>query len=380
MKIEKARAGMVVESKLNGRRYQISQVMQQDGTVANLLKRVNPEDHSPYEAGSEEFEEVLLTSENDICFRTIFWPMEETPKGFEVSDGVLLRNGIPVTLQGEIYIISLLGTLPGELVLCVQTRERDETLADVMLYSPARDRFEKVASKVPRSICVVRKLSDSRLILGYNHTRTRTVKATDEEDTAVGQVEFLSSKLILLEKEENKKTEVIKRRFDQPMDFQTIVTIRDNAEDGNKSLCFLVGTRQKTVESEDGITICEESDLFYELANFSPDYFPCENMFPSCFPSEITDASFNRYYRYGNGGFLLTGKNFICLPDTFIRSSELEKINFPEKKFFLVDAHTTLDDPSHLVVTLANQEYDVVHISQTKTSDRGQIVDVEISK
>ena len=188
MKITMCENNVVVENKINNRIYKIVDF---DGTraVANQVDPATGEINS-------DAPTVTINEGNAIAFRFLNNPnVPEIPFGITVEDGILTRDGQPVTEQGAIKVEAILSEVPGKLLLAVKSRVDD--LVDLMSYSVTRDRFNKLKEAVPMPE-VIKVISDIKetkdrttfkVVLSYSKTHMEKVdkdgKAEEAEEVEV---------------------------------------------------------------------------------------------------------------------------------------------------------------------------------------------------
>lgn len=173
--------GLRVVDKLNPENvYEIVSVSNRQAVAALVDKETN-------ELVREET--ITLTKENSItvAFRDDSNVVYEKPEGYYVQDGIIMKNGEKVTEQGQIKVSSILGSIPGKLVLSVESRERSEDgYRDLFTYDVrpsydeendkmvTRDVFKKIYSEsIPNPKPVL--LSDEGLIIGFGSSYLRDV-------------------------------------------------------------------------------------------------------------------------------------------------------------------------------------------------------------
>lgn len=148
MRFERVRKNCVVYNKINGQRYMIEDINKEEKT-ANLL---------PYVEDDEKEETIFdlpvtMTEKNAICFRLLNDPNKpEIPEGYSVNDGVLTKEGEPVTEQGALKFKGILCVQPGYLVLKAETRDHKEDRQDLFTYDPWKDTFRKIAGDLPETL------------------------------------------------------------------------------------------------------------------------------------------------------------------------------------------------------------------------------------
>ncbi len=136
MKKERAKVGAKVLNKVNGLLYLITKEIE-DGSVGELILEENP-------IFTDINETVTINEKNAICFKCVFDPDPEMPEGYTVERGVLLdsNTGEVVTEQGQVYIKSIIGAIPGHLLLECESKKNEKV--DIKLFDICRDIFKHV--------------------------------------------------------------------------------------------------------------------------------------------------------------------------------------------------------------------------------------------
>ncbi|SDW82993.1 hypothetical protein SAMN05216391_1199 [Lachnospiraceae bacterium KHCPX20] len=138
---------------------------------------------------NENQEHVVI--DNPDLFEVLETAPEEEPAGYTVQDGVLLKDGSPVTEQGKIRVKRILTKGPGKLLLL--TGDGDDEIK-LTTYSPSEDKFQGLIS-LQKNFSSFESEDGRFTILETSSTEREVDDETYEE--------FKSSRLILLTKDMN---------------------------------------------------------------------------------------------------------------------------------------------------------------------------------
>ncbi len=138
---------------------------------------------------NEDQEHIII--DNPDLFEVLEIAPEEEPAGYTVQDGVLLKDGSPVTEQGKIRVKRILTKGPGKLLLLTGADSEEIKLTT---YSPSEDKFQYLISLQKNFSSFESK--DGRFAILETSTTEREVEEEQYE-------EFKSSRLILLTKDMN---------------------------------------------------------------------------------------------------------------------------------------------------------------------------------
>lgn len=174
----KLRKAMVLVNKVDGKTYVVSDVCA-DGTATAVEGMLCENGYAPVEGGKEV---KIVPGKNDIAFRFIADPLpHEVPEGYEVENGILVKDGKPVTEQGEIVIDHIICCNPGNIILAVKPREKKEGYIDLFAYNLARDKFSKMIRATIPNVTYIGTHLDADL-LAYSKTHIEKVKVDDKEE------------------------------------------------------------------------------------------------------------------------------------------------------------------------------------------------------
>jgi hypothetical protein len=138
---------------------------------------------------NENQEHIVI--DNPDLFEVLETAPEEEPAGYTVQDGVLLKDGSPVTEQGKIRVKRILTKGPGKLLLLTGDGKDEIKLTT---YSPSEDKFQGLIS-LQKSFSSFENEDGRLAILETSSTEREVDDETYEE--------FKSSRLILLTKDMN---------------------------------------------------------------------------------------------------------------------------------------------------------------------------------
>lgn len=174
----KLRKAMVLVNKVDGKTYVVSDVYA-DGTATAVEGMLCENGYAPVEGGKEV---KIVPGKNDIAFRFIADPLpHEVPEGYEVENGILVKDGKPVTEQGEIVIDHIICCNPGNIILAVKPREEKAGYIDLFAYNLARDKFSKMIRATIPDVTYIGTHLDADL-LAYSKTHIEKVKVDDKEE------------------------------------------------------------------------------------------------------------------------------------------------------------------------------------------------------
>lgn len=358
MKITKIKKGTRVLNKVNGKTYEVTELNKDKDVLTGVAIAINPETDAPYASADEEYNEVVITEANDICFRTIFIPEDTViPAGYTAKDGVLLRaDGKPATEQGQIYVEHVIYALPGYLVLAVRPREEKEGYIDLFIYRPEKDKFKKLLrTSIPNPV-VFLVPDDESIVLGYN--ATHQVDVLDENGTPTGEKkEIFDGAAIMLVRDgflDLHDGYLDYEKLPLPMDFKCVKEIL------GANQRWLLGTN-KAVDSDGAIV---EGEWHYvEIKTAVEEGFDVTSLSPQPGASVVSAATVN----LTKGGIVLKGTDFIQYNDLRIESPLVQQI----AGSYLVDV--TFEESS-VIMTFADEKYNTSRIKRQSTRDRGYIV------
>lgn len=165
MRFNRAKKEAIIFNKVNGKEYLITKEDWQGVIAEALIPDAN-------ETQTDPDDTVRITEANCICFRVIKDAPTTDPVGFSIYvDGILCKDGLPATEQGELRFSNILCTLPGVIYL---TSERMDGNVDLYAYRPYIDRFIRLISDIPSPQPV--KINDEEYAFVYSKTHTETTE------------------------------------------------------------------------------------------------------------------------------------------------------------------------------------------------------------
>ena len=357
MQMKNLKVNMEAVNKVNGRSYVITSVAQ-DGTSA-VLTEVLPEG-----AENQTADVITMTEANSICFQLVNDPNpKEIPAGYSVNNGIITKGGVPVTQQGEIKVKSILHTVPGALILLVETK--DEELSDVMSYLPDEDKFVTVVRNI--SGCKVKDLEDGLWAL-YSE-RTSDVVKTDEDGEPLKDGNGAEIKGIFFDT----ATITILRGTEVVGSDCLYLPVSDITVAGEN--LYLVSTEAL---DEDGFLEDRKGTIDVTVMNLKTD------------EDDETDISLIRKGEYCIAGAVLTSATKDVYGSYLLKTDEsIVYTNEGHRKRVITDkaAVKELEGYDTLVaskigeyefkLTIADKSYNVKTVVSTKTRDRGIVVTVQ---
>lgn len=147
MKTSRAKVGAVVLDKITGCFYQVTEE-KPDGAIAKAIEDgFDKRTHFLSKDVVLGEKSVKITDANAICFRCILDAPPVAAEGYYAADGILMKDGNPVTEQGELYISAVFPAVrPGYVILFANSREKG--MVDVLSYGVTRDRFHHIFQKM----------------------------------------------------------------------------------------------------------------------------------------------------------------------------------------------------------------------------------------
>lgn len=322
MKIERINEGMLVRNKVNGKFYVVTSI--QDGTAVAALSVDS-------DRKLDEDATVTISTENSICFRIVDDPAyTRVPdvSQYDVVDGILVKNGTPVTEQGDIVVEEIIASSPRCLILSVIKDEKKY----IMEYGVVSDHFRTIYES-PTKTEVIR---EEPLVL--------YLESTELVETDEGVKErFINAHVYAID-ETNEAARYI---FDAPL---AKVECHKNA--------ILAYQDKKTVSdryliSSDLRVSVNENEYFEDLVDLGK-----EKAADVC-------GTYSQFY----DAFVLIGeRTIVCKQlDVNLSTSFAKDV----KGMVLVDKTQKGRDT---FLTFSNEKFNVVTLKATSTSDRGTIV------
>lgn len=346
MKITAIKKGTTLMNKVNGAKYKVVELEGNTGLAANI----DPETNEVYDKSHENYEEIVLSDENDICFKALNIPKdEEVPDGYTVKDGKLILDGEEVTEQGEICVEKILAALPGYLVLAVKPRDKESKLIDLFIYEPERDRFTKLIryNSIPMPETV--KELTGAILLGYNQTH---IEEEPDEDGVATEVEYFDRSALMLVANHRLNSVF----FERPMDFT------DFRKFAGSEHSFLLSSKK---DVEDGKVV--DSKIWYEKVVVDAEHVAISTAALWNQPYETVVSA--AVCHVADGGIVLKGNNYIQYGDSRMNTPLAAQV----KGEHLVDITKDGDDE---IWTFATDKYEISKIKKTRTKDRGNIYSI----
>lgn len=305
--------------------------------------------------------------------KVIYDPREdETPEGYTVADGVLLKDGEPATAQGQLEFIDVLAVMAGEIILTAKTKDKTDGKVEIFAYRPLEDKFAKLTYPVS-DVRVIKELSDdNRLIAEITQTEEKVALDDEGEDILKNgeKVVLVDTSMELMIHTRGVKAEFV--NIDGPVDRVTPV---ENAED-----VFAVESDSILTYDEYG---CETRQLkdrdrtkvtIYGIDEDADEDWcdPINEHMTVSMPGELTAATRSA----ATGDYVLRTENTLYVQNRghnsrTVTAAALKTV--PDAKY-LIDADIRNGSETYV---LADGDYNVVTVKKTKTYDRGDIITVE---
>lgn len=294
--------------------------------------------------------------------------VKDVPEGYDVVDGYLVKDGNPVTEQGQVVINTILATVPGRLLLSVKPlRDLGDNVdnVDIFTYTPSEDRFNKLLGDVP--VPDIHTVTDNY----YVFVTTKTHMVEKDTDSVPNELSVFDSSYIDVYSASADKIACYGERrspIGEPMfilpsmasDLVQIVTVSADAvkydEEIDENVLIpadkLVLRRWFLDDDEEEINSCGCDDISLEGAK-------------SVDSVTVTD----------NNSLLIKAGNIIYYTNDphYRRVINSPLVKETEGFDYLVDAEIT-DKVNKL--TLANKDYETITIKSEKTNDRGIVVSI----
>lgn len=306
-------------------------------------------------------------------FKVIYDPREdETPEGYTVADGVLLKDGEPATAQGQLEFIDVLAVMAGEIILTAKTKDKTDGKVEIFAYRPLEDKFAKLTYPVS-DVRVIKELSDdNRLIAEITQTEEKVALDDEGEDILKNgeKVVLVDTSMELMIHTRGVKAEFVD--IDGPVDRVMPVENTDNvfAVESDSILTYDeygCGTRQLKDRDRTKVTV------YGVDADIDMDWGPsiCD-LANTSVPGKLTAATKSA----ATGDFILRTENTLYVQNRghnsrVVTAAVLKTV--PDAKY-LIDADIRNGSETYV---LADGDYNVVTVKKTKTYDRGDIITVE---
>ena len=307
--------------------------------------------------------------------KVIYDPREdETPEGYTVADGVLLKDGEPATAQGQLEFIDVLAVMAGEIILTAKTKDKTDGKVEIFAYRPLEDKFAKLTYPVS-DVRVIKELSDdNRLIAEITQTEEKVALDDEGEDILKNgeKVVLVDTSMELMIHTRGVKAEFVD--IDGPVDRVMPVENTDNvfAVESDSILTYDeygCGTRQLKDRDRTKVTV------YGVDADIDMDWGPsiCD-LANTSVPGKLTAATKSA----ATGDFILRTENTLYVQNRghnsrVVTAAVLKTV--PDAKY-LIDADIRNGSETYV---LADGDYNVVTVKKTKTYDRGDIITVELS-
>lgn len=304
--------------------------------------------------------------------KVLYDPREyETPEGYTVADGVLLKDGEPATAQGQLEFIDVLAVMAGEVILTAKTKDKADGKVEVFAYRPLEDKFAKLTYPVS-SVRVIEELSDNnRLIAEITQTEEKVALDDDGEDILKNgeKVILIDSSMELMIHTRGIKADFVD--IDGPVDRVMPVENADNifAVESDSILTYDeygCGTRQLKDRDRTRVTV-----YGINAGDYDWDDSIYEHMTVSM-PGQLTAATRSA----ATGDYVLRTENTLYVENRGHNSRTVTAAvlkTIPDAKY-LIDADIRNGSETYV---LADGDYNVVTVKKTKTYDRGDIITVE---
>lgn len=305
--------------------------------------------------------------------KVIYDPREdETPEGYTVADGVLLKDGEPATAQGQLEFIDVLAVMAGEIILTAKTKDKTDGKVEIFAYRPLEDKFAKLTYPVS-DVRVIKELSDgNRLIAEITQTEEKVALDDEGEDILKNgeKVVLVDTSMELMIHTRGVKAEFVD--IDGPVDRVMPVENTDNvfAVESDSILTYDeygCGTRQLKDRDRTKVTV------YGVDADIDMDWGPsiCD-LANTSVPGKLTAATKSA----ATGDFILRTENTLYVQNRghnsrVVTAAVLKTV--PDAKY-LIDADIRNGSETYV---LADGDYNVVTVKKTKTYDRGDIITVE---
>lgn len=338
MRENRMKKGVEVLNKLNGKVYLIEDV---NYGKAYATEKIGEDKFTRKPVLGED--KIVLTKENLIFFRVVYDPnLKDIPclDDYNLSDGILTQNGVPVTRQGEIYISKILGTVQLKLILLCKIKGTYQ----IQSYCPFTDEFmklydSKVDDAAPQEF-------ETDEFYSYYFCKTFTEPATSETPE---KVKLVTAKVVNIMKETGKIYVV---DLPAPM---------EKAADTADTLLF---NSKLKVNEEGYVKECNS----YSVMVSNDD----------CYNLDIADVCFAKKYWVCDKGYVIKNDEYLVV--TNLCGETLYEIKDPTAVKELSSFYTLIDvkqEREKTAFLFGNDDFFAKKCVVEKTYDRGDIVTVE---
>lgn len=312
-----------------------------------------------------EVSEVSIDLKDPVFYKVLEKAfVKDIPEGYDVVDGCLVKDGNPVTEQGQVVINTILEAVPGRLLLSVKPLRDLGGNVDIFTYTPSEDRFNKLLGDVP--VPDIHTVTDNYYV--FVTTKTHMVeKDTDSvpEELSVfdsSYIDVYSASADKIACYGEKRSPIGEPMFILPSmtsDLVQIVTVSADAVKYDEEIDenVLIPSdklilRRWFLDDDEEINSCGCDDISLEGAK-------------SVDSVTVTD----------NNSLLIKAGNIIYYTNDghYRRVINSPLVKETEGFDYLVDAEFT-DKTNKL--TLANKDYETITIKSEKTNDRGIVVSI----
>ena len=350
-------AGAKVYNKVNNRYYLINE----DGATATLLDRVDGED-----VLNEDEPKVTINKDNAIAFRFIRDTREpQVPNGYTAVGGVLLKNGNPVTEQGDLVVEGIIGNIPDNVILVT---ELNGTKA-VTSFNTRREKFGTIRNLTDNDDVRVLNVS----VDGVLYVAVTGISDTEyETENGTEKAQIFNSLEIYAISADNGKVSFRVARSSTPLILDDVRLVDD-------ALIFGSESRLESITDKDSRTIANvivPGDYGYLIItpnNFEEPYGYEDNDLDIAVIGKAEDIRYSPVY----DSFVFINENMITVVnrDGGTRAQVKSTGKFRDLKgYTLVDITSGNDETRY---TFADEGYRVKTLIDKRTSDRGNIVRVE---
>lgn len=376
----KLRAGMNLLNKKTNTFCEIAEVKAEGNATAKEFK-VDPISMEKVYTG-KEFN--IVPGMNDIVFRFIDDPEPYgTPEGYTVVDGILMKDGKPVTDQGSLVIKKVVGYTPANVIIEMAPRSGKEGMCDLFTYNPDLDHFEKIlkGDEIP-DVTVIGHAGDD-LLLAYSKTHTEDIKSGDE----VAKVEFFDgAAIIIVATTDNPRARKIAKAHAEMIPFPVIVDdVKIVPIEENKMAIMFAADRDVTAvddvydedeyDEEEEVPFAEDEAgnvvTMLEKPILRQTHLVCNGRVIPCFMDypdvngkfTYAPAPTLRRFVYNDGKMLIAGVDTLKT----VLAAEVADMT-------LVDI---TDNGEAIIWSFADDEMNVKKLVATRTTDRGLVVKLQ---
>lgn len=338
MRMKRAKKDVEILNKVNGFNYLITATNGETAFAARILER-KPE----LKLNSEK---IQITEENCICFSIVNDPnIPEVPTGYSVADGILVKNGVAVTEQGQLVIRDILHVFPGKLILSVEPKEPLDGYVDVFYYEPDNDCFKKIIrSHIPNPEVIE---YEKGIILMYS--RIYETVETDADGKNTRKEYFDKAGLVFVNSKGSAEAGMV---LSCPISKLTKIV--------GKYLLFEI---DKNV-NKNGVVV--NADAPYTLAINTSSMLKTELMINNITAATVCQINDSIAIK-SEDSFLCTGEGADI---AFTNQRAMKKINGYD---YLIDINYS----KNLTLMFSNENYEVKVLEIVQTRDRGQVITVK---